>query len=207
MAGLEKGVTECRSVSLDAVEKANAANMIVEGLSEDSRRTGRVLKIISQVAGQTNLLALNATTEAARAGEAGEGFAFVAPEVENLANQTGSATQQINTDILAVQCATGNAVSAINAISQSIDRMRSLSSEIGQTLVDQKQANRQIIQEMQLTEKGCIQVTQRIKGVSDAAVTTNTVADQVLQSAQGMTRLAEKLENTVQGFLEGVRHG
>ena len=90
-------------MSLDAVEKANAANMIVEGLSEDSRRTGRVLKIISQVAGQTNLLALNATTEAARAGEAGEGFAFVAPEVENLANQTGSATQQINTDILAVQ--------------------------------------------------------------------------------------------------------
>ena len=88
-----------------AVAETDRAASTIASLDASSRQIRQVVTLIRQVAGQSRLLALKATIEAARAGEAGRGFAVVATEVKQLAEQTGSATEQIEAEVAAVQAA------------------------------------------------------------------------------------------------------
>lgn len=106
-ASTELGAT-ASSLTLSAraaVDETERAATTIATLDESSHQIRRVVTLIRQVAGQSRLLALNATIEAARAGEAGRGFAVVATEVKQLAEQTGSATEQIEAEVAAVQAA------------------------------------------------------------------------------------------------------
>lgn len=88
---------------------------VIRKLENDSGRVGKVLEVIRGIAEQTNLLALNAAIEAARAGEAGRGFAVVADEVRSLAQRTSSSISEINQIIDAVQLGTTDAARAIES--------------------------------------------------------------------------------------------
>ena len=96
-------VSDSSARARQAADRAQSTNKVVESLEESAGRIDSVVNLIQDIAEQTNLLALNATIEAARAGEAGKGFAVVASEVKNLAGQTAQATAEITAQVKAVQ--------------------------------------------------------------------------------------------------------
>ncbi len=105
--------TTIHSITQMRGEIANTAT-VIRRLEADSGRIGKVLEVIRGIAEQTNLLALNAAIEAARAGEAGRGFAVVADEVRNLAQRTAESIIEINQIIQSVQTGAVDAAHAID---------------------------------------------------------------------------------------------
>ena len=103
---ISRQVQESARMATEAVGQARITNDRVSELSKAASRIGDVVELINTIAEQTNLLALNATIEAARAGEAGRGFAVVASEVKALAEQTSKATGEIGQQITGIQAAT-----------------------------------------------------------------------------------------------------
>lgn len=96
---ISRQVTQSTEIAGSAVNAAEKADSMVQGLAASAQKIGDIVAMITDIADQTNLLALNATIEAARAGDGGKGFAVVASKVKNLANQTAKATEEIGSQI------------------------------------------------------------------------------------------------------------
>jgi methyl-accepting chemotaxis protein len=198
-------VTQSAQIAGNAVDEARKTNETVQGLAEAAQRIGEVVTLINDIAGQTNLLALNATIEAARAGEAGKGFAVVAQEVKNLANQTAKATEEISSQITAIQEETSDAVGAIQRIQDVIAEINDISTTIASAVEEQGVATREIGRNVQETAGGTQQVTENIVAVSQAARDTGAASAQVLSSSQDLARQTEGLRARIDRFAEKVR--
>jgi methyl-accepting chemotaxis protein len=198
-------VGQSAKIAQNAVDEAENTNKTVQGLAEAASKIGEVVDLINDIAGQTNLLALNATIEAARAGEAGKGFAVVAQEVKNLANQTAKATEEISTQIGAVQEATEGAVGAIEKIGSIIGEINDISTTIASAVEEQGVSTQEIARNVQQAAQGTQEVNSNITGVTEAANQTGSAATQVLASSGELSRQAETLRKEVDEFLAEVK--
>jgi methyl-accepting chemotaxis protein len=198
-------VSESTRVADTARQVANATNDDVKALADAAGSIGDVVKLISAIAEQTNLLALNATIEAARAGEAGRGFAVVASEVKTLAGQTAKATEQISGQIQNVQAATGHAVEAIGSIAKTIDQINAITATIANAVHEQSTATQEISGNVRQTAAGTQEVASNIVGVKDAAANTGETATQLMSAAGSLKDNAQRLSTEINRFLQGVR--
>ncbi|MDR3439636.1 globin-coupled sensor protein [Telmatospirillum sp.] len=197
--------SQSTEIAESAVAEAQRTNTLVQGLADTTNKIGDVVKLINDIASQTNLLALNATIEAARAGDAGKGFAVVAGEVKSLANQTAKATDEISSQISAVQNATRDAVEAIHGIGNTIGRISEIASSIAAAVEEQGQATHEIARNVQQAAQSGDILTTNISSVNTAVGQTGVSAQEVRGAAGGLSREAEVLTGQVKEFLKQIR--
>jgi len=205
IAEIAQQATRSAEVAGKAAGEAGRTRAVVVGLADSTRKIGEVVTLIQSIASQTNLLALNATIEAARAGEHGRGFAVVASEVKALANQTAHATEEISAQIQGIQAATGEAVTAIHAISDTIAQINEISSAIAAAVEQQGAATGEISGNVQEAASGTSDVSENIVGMARASVDAGASASQLHDAATGLSEQSEYLRTEVGSFLASVR--
>lgn len=202
IAEISKRVQESAQKANQAMAEAGATNEKVRSLKEGAEKIGEVVQLINAIAEQTNLLALNATIEAARAGEAGKGFAVVASEVKNLAAQTAKATEEIGAQITGIQTATQTSVESITQIVQTIGELNQASSGVAAAIEQQSAATREIARSVEQASAGTREVTMSIASVSQAATETGHSAKQVLETASELGVQSNKLQTQMAEFFK-----
>jgi methyl-accepting chemotaxis protein len=197
---ISTNASEAARVAAHAVEAAEAANSQVAKLGASSAEIGDVIKVITSIAEQTNLLALNATIEAARAGEAGKGFAVVADEVKQLAQQTARATGEIGQRIEAIQSDAGGAVGAIGEIAQIIQRINDYQTTIASAVEEQTATTNEMSQNVSVAAESSEKVSANIGGVARAASSTTSGVRDAQRAASELAQMSSELQQLVDQF-------
>lgn len=179
----------------------------IEQLATSANEISRVLDVIGSIAGQTNLLALNAAIEAARAGEAGRGFAVVADEVRALAHRTQQSTAEIESMITGIQSGTESAVGAMHASKGRASGTLQIAQSAGQALNTIAEAissinQRNLVIASASEEQAQVarEVDRNLVNIRDLAMQTSAGANQTSAAAQELSRLAVDLNAMVAKF-------
>lgn len=198
---ITRQVTTTAKVVDDASRQAEATNQKVTSLAVAADKIGQVVTLIQEIAAQTNLLALNATIEAARAGEMGKGFAVVASEVKQLASQTAKATDEISSQISAIQASTDEAVLAIEKITEIMRTIDEHAASVSRSVEQQGQATAEIASNAQITSSRTSEVTGNMEQMRHAVVQTNETAARLLQSSSAVGNQTDALRRAVDDFV------
>ncbi len=188
-----------------AVKQAQQTDARIGKLSRAAQEIGDVVKLITAIAEQTNLLALNATIEAARAGEAGRGFAVVASEVKSLASQTAKATDEISSHISGMQGATQESVAAIKEIGSTIGQISNIAATIATAVQQQSDATQEIARSVQSVAQGTQATADNITQVNRGATETGSASEEVLNSAQTLSAESTRLRQELDRFMANIR--
>jgi methyl-accepting chemotaxis protein len=211
--------------ALDAAEQGNrAVNDTLEGmqrirssvqatakkiksLGDRSLEISEIINVINDITEQTNLLALNAAIEAARAGEAGRGFAVVADEVRKLAEHSRSATKDIAALIKAIQAETNEAVVVMEEGTREVEVGTGLADQAGKALEAISSVVRQsaeLVQEISLASKQQVRGTEGVANamqiISGITRQTTNGARQTAMTVNDMVRLSEQLNEALAQF-------
>jgi methyl-accepting chemotaxis protein len=202
---IDRQVVQSNVITNKAVSEVAFTNSAVNELDEAARRIGDVIKLITDIAGQTNLLALNATIEAARAGEAGRGFAVVAGEVKALSSQTAKATEEIGTQITAMQDATRRSIQAIAGIERTILEIGEISTAISTAVTEQGAATQEIARSGGIAASRTDDTTAEVGRVGEATENTRMSAASVKTLANDLAAVAGKIRTQVDHFFQTLR--
>ncbi|HTD21765.1 MAG TPA: methyl-accepting chemotaxis protein [Terriglobales bacterium] len=179
----------------------------VKSLGERSLEISEIVKVINDITEQTNLLALNAAIEAARAGEAGRGFAVVADEVRKLAEHSRTATKDIAALIKAIQAETNDAMVVMEEGTKEVEVGARLADQAGRALEAISIVVRQsadLVQQISLASKqqvrGTEGVAQAMQIISNITRQTSQGARQTTRTVENMVKLSEQLNEALSQF-------
>jgi methyl-accepting chemotaxis protein len=178
-----RGIGEVQSVALELKTDMAALGGQAEGI-------GRILNVISDIADQTNLLALNAAIEAARAGEAGRGFAVVADEVRKLAEKTMAATKEVEGAIRGIQEGARKNVANVEQAVSKIDAATGLAGKSGETLTE-------IVSLVDLT-------TDQVRAIAAASGQQSAASQEIGRSIEDVNRISAKTSDAMRQSAQAV---
>src|SRR5690554_1028433 len=188
-------------------EQINQSTEVIHQLSEDSSNIGTVLDVIRSVSEQTNLLALNAAIEAARAGEAGRGFAVVADEVRSLASRTHESTEEINRMVTQLQARAEQAVTVmaasiketeqtVNAVESTTGSLNSIAGAVGHI----RDMNHQIASAAEQQAAVAEEINHNIVRLVQLSEENASATEQTRVSSTDLATLSDRLQNQVGQF-------
>jgi methyl-accepting chemotaxis protein len=201
-------ISETISSIQNLVDEVLGASNKAEGLAVQAQDISKVLEVIRGIAGQTNLLALNAAIEAARAGEAGRGFAVVADEVRSLAQRTQDSTEEIEQMITGIQQGTQDTVDALNSSAehagQTLQRANSAGSALEKITAAISQISQRNLVIASAAEQQALvarEVDRSLVNIRDLSTQTAAGATQTSAASQELSRLAVDLNGMVTRFV------
>jgi aerotaxis receptor len=211
-ADLETGsglqlVEQTRHSIATLASEVQQSNEVIRQLERHSQEINRALEVIQSIAEQTNLLALNAAIEAARAGEAGRGFAVVADEVRGLASRTQQSTAEIHGIISNLQQGTGNAVAAMGrsqhqaaaSVGQALQAAQALEG-INQRVSQISDMNLQIAAAVEEQSAVGEDIQRNLNSIRLASESNVVAGSQSRSSAGQVFALADRLQALVEHF-------
>lgn len=202
---IARQIDEVAKKASSAADDAQTTSVAVKELNTLADSIGEVIGTIADIAEQTNLLALNATIEAARAGEAGKGFAVVADEVKKLANETATKTEEIDERVNRIQEAIRNSVSAMDKIIVNVSEIDSATASVASAVEEQNAATAEIGRNVTEASTGTQQVSSSIIQVQQNAAESGEASSSVLQSATDLKSQSDVLKEEVNKFLAEIR--
>jgi methyl-accepting chemotaxis protein len=170
-------VNDAVSAINQVAESARQLGHEIGELDSQAGSIGQIINVINDIADQTNLLALNAAIEAARAGEAGRGFAVVADEVRKLAEKTMDATKEVENAIIAIQARSKEATNSMQATAAKVDESTALSNRAGEAL--------------QRIMNNIRDMVKRVSQIATAAEEQSSAAEGIMRSVEDIASIAE----------------
>ena len=198
--------------AVDSIERvqevAEVLRADMQQLNEHARSISAIMGVISDIADQTNLLALNAAIEAARAGEAGRGFAVVADEVRKLAEKTMSSTSEVGSAISAIQHSTTKSMEGVDKAVSQIGQATELSNQSGVALHEIVTDAETTADEVRAIAAASEQQSAASEEINQSIVQVNDMSDKTAQAmraaAQAVASLAEQAKR-LESLIEDMK--
>jgi twitching motility protein PilJ len=191
------GILEIRETVAETTRK-------VKRLAESSQEISKIVALISQIASRTNLLALNASIEAARAGDAGRGFAIVADEVRQLADRAAKASKEIEQIVLQIQGETSSVMTAMEEGTQQVIEGTRLAEQAKRSLEDIIQVSNRIDALVRSITADTVEQTETSRAVAQVMQSVELTAQETSQESQRVSASLQNLVGVARDLLASV---